>query len=123
MWTPDTIAKLQHASRANSVSTYREYAALINEQGRKLKTLRGLFEFRTDARDAGADRRGRAGGGHRQALRHRRDEPRIDLDRGAYDARHRDEPHRRQVEHRRGRRGSDALSRRDARGLEHRQGR
>ena len=48
MWTPDTIAKLQHASRANSASTYREYAALINEQGRKLKTLRGLFEFRTD---------------------------------------------------------------------------
>src|SRR5262245_21678791 len=46
MWTPDSIAKLQHASRANSDSTYREYAALINEQGRKLKTLRGLFEFR-----------------------------------------------------------------------------
>ena len=47
MWTPDTIAKLQHASRANSFSTYKEYAALINEQGRKLKTLRGLFELRT----------------------------------------------------------------------------
>jgi glutamate synthase (NADPH) large chain len=50
MWTPDTIAKLQHAARANSFSTYREYAALINEQGRKLKTLRGLFEFRTAER-------------------------------------------------------------------------
>jgi glutamate synthase (NADPH) large chain len=50
MWTPDTIAKLQHASRANSFSTYREYANLINEQGRKLKTLRGLFEFRTAGR-------------------------------------------------------------------------
>jgi len=47
MWTPDTIAKLQHASRANSYSTYKEYAALINEQGRKLKTLRGLFELRS----------------------------------------------------------------------------
>ncbi|MDQ2916941.1 MAG: glutamate synthase-related protein [Pseudomonadota bacterium] len=46
MWTPETIAKLQHASRANSFSTYKDYAALINEQGRKLKTLRGLFEFR-----------------------------------------------------------------------------
>ena len=32
MWTPDSIAKLQHASRANSWSTYREYAALVNEQ-------------------------------------------------------------------------------------------
>ncbi len=50
MWTPDSIAKLQHAARANSHSTYREYAALINEQSRALKTLRGLFEFRTAER-------------------------------------------------------------------------
>src|SRR5437870_6330313 len=50
MWTPDSIAKLQHASRSNSYSTYREYAALINEQGKKLKTLRGLFEFKTGER-------------------------------------------------------------------------
>ena len=50
MWTPDTIAKLQHASRANSYATYKEYAALINDQGRKHKTLRGLFEFRTAER-------------------------------------------------------------------------
>src|SRR5207249_5582657 len=28
----------------------REYAALINEQGKKLKTLRGLFEFKTGER-------------------------------------------------------------------------
>ena len=47
MWTPESIAKLQHATRANSARTYREYSALINDQGRKLKTLRGLFEFRT----------------------------------------------------------------------------
>ncbi|HEY6894365.1 MAG TPA: glutamate synthase-related protein, partial [Rhodanobacteraceae bacterium] len=50
MWTPDTIAKLQHATRANSYATYKEYAALINEQGRKHKTLRGLFEFRSSER-------------------------------------------------------------------------
>ncbi|HMA31141.1 MAG TPA: glutamate synthase-related protein, partial [Casimicrobiaceae bacterium] len=49
MWTPDSIAKLQHATRSNSYATYRDYAALINEQGRKLKTLRGLFEFRSGA--------------------------------------------------------------------------
>ena len=46
MWTPDTIAKLQHATRTNSVSTYKEYAKLINEQGTRLKTLRGLFEIK-----------------------------------------------------------------------------
>ncbi|HEY5366561.1 MAG TPA: glutamate synthase-related protein, partial [Casimicrobiaceae bacterium] len=47
MWTPDSIAKLQHATRANSLSTFKEYSALIDDQGKRLKTLRGLFEFRT----------------------------------------------------------------------------
>ncbi len=46
MWTPDTIAKLQHATRANSASTYKEYAQLINDQSRSLKTFRGLFDFK-----------------------------------------------------------------------------
>jgi glutamate synthase domain-containing protein 2/glutamate synthase domain-containing protein 1/glutamate synthase domain-containing protein 3 len=46
MWTPDSIAKLQHAARANSHATYQEYAKLINDQSRRLMTLRGLFEFR-----------------------------------------------------------------------------
>jgi len=47
VWTPDTIAKLQHATRSGSVATYREYAALINEQGERLMTLRGLFEIKS----------------------------------------------------------------------------
>ncbi|MBK9677019.1 MAG: glutamate synthase large subunit [Betaproteobacteria bacterium] len=46
MWTPDSIAKLQHATRANSYSTYKEYAALINDQTQRQMTLRGLFAFR-----------------------------------------------------------------------------
>ena len=46
MWTPDSIAKLQHATRANSYATYKEYAALINDQTRRQMTLRGLFAFR-----------------------------------------------------------------------------
>ncbi|HTQ77354.1 MAG TPA: glutamate synthase large subunit, partial [Burkholderiales bacterium] len=44
-WTPDAIAKLQHATRQNSATTYREYAQLINDQSRRHLTLRGLFEF------------------------------------------------------------------------------
>jgi glutamate synthase (NADPH) large chain len=48
MWTPDAIAKLQHASRANNWNTYKEYAQLINDQSRRHMTLRGLFEFRID---------------------------------------------------------------------------
>ena len=60
-------------------------------------------------RTAGADRRGRAGRGDRQAVRDRRDVVRLDQPGGARDAGHRDEPPGRQVEHRRGRRGSRAL--------------
>ncbi|MDD5240661.1 MAG: glutamate synthase-related protein [Sulfuricella sp.] len=46
LWTPDSIAKLQHATRANNAQTYKEYAKLINDQSAHLKTLRGLFEFK-----------------------------------------------------------------------------
>jgi glutamate synthase (NADPH/NADH) large chain len=48
MWTPDAIAKLQHATRADSYQTYKEYAQIINDQSRRHMTLRGLFEFRVD---------------------------------------------------------------------------
>jgi len=45
-WTPDSIAKLQHATRANNFNTYKEYAKLINDQTRRQMTLRGLFEIK-----------------------------------------------------------------------------
>jgi glutamate synthase (NADPH/NADH) large chain len=45
-WTPDAIAKLQQSARQNSYATYKEYAALINDQSRRQFTLRGLFEFK-----------------------------------------------------------------------------
>jgi glutamate synthase domain-containing protein 2/glutamate synthase domain-containing protein 1/glutamate synthase domain-containing protein 3 len=48
MWTPDAIAKLQHSTRAAKFDTYKEYAQLINDQGRRHMTLRGLFEFKVD---------------------------------------------------------------------------
>ena len=48
MWTPDVIAKLQHSTRSNNWSTYKEYAQLINDQSRRHMTLRGLFEFKID---------------------------------------------------------------------------
>ncbi|QJC57595.1 Ferredoxin-dependent glutamate synthase 1 [Polaromonas vacuolata] len=48
MWSPDAIAKLQHATRANNWNTYKEYAQLINDQNRRHMTLRGLFEFKID---------------------------------------------------------------------------
>jgi glutamate synthase (NADPH) large chain len=48
MWTPDVIAKLQHSTRSNNWSTYKEYAQLINDQSKRHMTLRGLFEFKID---------------------------------------------------------------------------
>ena len=49
MWTPETIAKLQNATRTNKFDTFKEYAKLINDQTRKHKTLRGLFEIKPAA--------------------------------------------------------------------------
>src|SRR5690606_31017763 len=46
--TPDTIARLQHATRGKDYNTYKEYAQLVNDQSRRLMTLRGLFEFKVD---------------------------------------------------------------------------
>jgi glutamate synthase (NADPH/NADH) large chain len=45
-WTPESIAKLQHATRANSYTTFEEYSRLINDQSERLLTLRGLMEFK-----------------------------------------------------------------------------
>ena len=48
MWTPDAIAKLQHSTRSNNFSTYKEYAQIINDQNKRHLTLRGLFDFKID---------------------------------------------------------------------------
>ena len=41
MWTPASVAKLQHAVRGNNFDTYRQYASLINEQSERLMTFAG----------------------------------------------------------------------------------
>ncbi|HWU82671.1 MAG TPA: glutamate synthase large subunit, partial [Methylophilaceae bacterium] len=46
MWTPDSIAKLQHATRSGQFDTYKEYAKLINDQTKRHMTLRGLFDIK-----------------------------------------------------------------------------
>ncbi|PVV21021.1 MAG: glutamate synthase large subunit [gamma proteobacterium symbiont of Ctena orbiculata] len=45
-WTPETIAKMQHAVRSNDWDTYQSFADAINTQNEILLTLRGLFEFK-----------------------------------------------------------------------------
>ena len=45
-WNPDTIAKLQHATKTNDAATYEEYAQLANDESRCRSNLRGLFDFK-----------------------------------------------------------------------------
>ena len=112
MWTPDAIAKLQHSARANKFETYKEYAQIINDQTQRHMTLRGLFEFKVDPSKAipldevepAAEivKRFATGAMSLGSISHR----------GAHDAGDRDEPHRRQEQHRRGRRRPGALPQR-----------
>ncbi|MDR1038009.1 MAG: hypothetical protein LBT40_16045 [Deltaproteobacteria bacterium] len=46
LWTAESVTLLQEAVRGGSYETYRKYAALINDQGEKAFTLRGLLDFR-----------------------------------------------------------------------------
>ena len=46
VWTPETVAKLQHATRSNSFATFREFSKAVDEQSERLMMLRGLFAFR-----------------------------------------------------------------------------
>ncbi len=45
-WTPDSVAKLQHAVRGNVSEDYAAFAQSINEQNERLLTIRGLMQFK-----------------------------------------------------------------------------
>lgn len=45
LFNPDTVFKLQHATRSGQYKIFREYTALVDEQSENLATLRGLFDF------------------------------------------------------------------------------
>ncbi len=49
VWTPETIAKLQHACRSNDRKLYDEFAKEINEQS---LNLRSFFDFKFDESEA-----------------------------------------------------------------------
>jgi glutamate synthase (ferredoxin) len=46
LFNPETVFKLQHATRSKQYKIFREYTELVNNQTRNLCTLRGLFEFK-----------------------------------------------------------------------------
>lgn len=46
VWTPETISLMQHAVREGDYEKFKQFSAKVNDQSKKLKNLRGLFEFR-----------------------------------------------------------------------------
>ena len=45
-WTSESVSNLQHAVRGNSADRYKDFAKTINDQSRRLLTIRGLLEFK-----------------------------------------------------------------------------
>jgi len=48
LFNPDTVFKLQHATRSGQYQVFREYTKLVDDQAERMATLRGLFEFKPD---------------------------------------------------------------------------
>ena len=46
LFNPEVVAKLQHATRLNSVDDFNKFCDLIDKQERQLLTLRGLLELK-----------------------------------------------------------------------------
>ena len=46
MWTPDAVVHLQRSVRTGSYDEYKQYANIINDQSKRLMTIRGLFKFK-----------------------------------------------------------------------------
>jgi glutamate synthase (NADPH/NADH) large chain len=45
LFNPETVFRLQHATRTGRYEVFKEYTQLVDDQAQKLATLRGLFRF------------------------------------------------------------------------------
>jgi glutamate synthase (ferredoxin) len=50
LFNPETVFRLQHATRSGRYEIFKDYTRRVDEQNERLCTLRGLFEFRTEGR-------------------------------------------------------------------------
>ncbi|APF33225.1 glutamate synthase large subunit [Microbacterium paludicola] len=50
LFNPETVFRLQHATRTRRYDIFREYTKLVDDQAAELKTLRGMFKLRTGVR-------------------------------------------------------------------------
>jgi len=46
LFDPETVFKLQHSTRTGQMDVFRDYTEKVNEQSKRLMTIRGLFEFK-----------------------------------------------------------------------------
>jgi len=109
LFDPETVFRLQHATRTRRYDIFKQYTARVDEQSERLMTLRGLFDFAAGRTPVPLDEvepvsaivaRFSTGG----------DELRVDQPGGPRDDCRGDEPSGRSIQHRRGRggRGSPA---------------
>ncbi|MGH3640144.1 MAG: glutamate synthase large subunit, partial [Mycobacterium sp.] len=52
LFNPETVFKLQHATRTGQYSIFKEYTKLVDDQSERFASLRGLLKFR-DSADSG----------------------------------------------------------------------
>ncbi|MEO6811993.1 MAG: glutamate synthase large subunit, partial [Isosphaeraceae bacterium] len=50
LFNPETVFRLQHATRSGRYEIFQQYARLVDEQAERQCTLRGLMDFRHDQR-------------------------------------------------------------------------
>lgn len=51
LFNPDTVFKLQHATRSGQYKVFKEYTKLVDDQSERLASLRGLFKFKSKGRN------------------------------------------------------------------------
>jgi glutamate synthase domain-containing protein 2/glutamate synthase domain-containing protein 3 len=55
LFNPDTVFKLQHATRSGQYEVFKEYTRLVDDQHKRQATLRGLLEFASDRQPISID--------------------------------------------------------------------
>ncbi len=55
LFDPETVFRLQHATRAKRYDIFKAYTERVNDQAKRLMTLRGLLEFSSDRKPVPID--------------------------------------------------------------------
>ena len=48
LFNPETVYRLQHATKSGRMDIFRQYSQMVDDQNERLATLRGLFDFKLD---------------------------------------------------------------------------